>query len=136
MIGGLKNTWPLKQTLGLKANSLEISVHWLIQIFQINVENTSNAKRQYLPKRLLNNDVDVVAIQEANTVNKEQRGRIPGDTTLGDTYYYTYAVATYIGNNIDSTFLISCSSGNEIYTVIFRIWNITILNVYKPQTIS
>lgn len=102
-----------------------------IRICQLNVESISRAKCECISKLLLDGEVDVVAVQETHAENEEsltRRGRISGYTLLGA----TYGIATYVCNNIDNAHLTSSDSNNNIHTVIVRVEDIAIVNVYKP----
>lgn len=123
---------------GSSQNQLTRKLGPSVRICQINVENISYAKSQYLSKILKNDNIDLVAIQETHCDSEEQlqkRGKIPGYELLGATFHHTYGVATYVKQDIENASLISTSSENDIHNVVTKIGGITVTNTYKPPAV-
>ncbi|XP_072381681.1 uncharacterized protein [Diabrotica undecimpunctata] len=109
-----------------------------VRICHLNIEGISRSKCEYLQKVLIENNIDVIAIQETHVENEEQilaRGRIRGYDLLGATYHPAYGVATYVRNKIENAHVCSTSDINNIHTVTIQIGEITISNIYKPPAV-
>lgn len=106
-----------------------------VRICQINIEGISYAKCQHLRRILIENHVDVVAVQETHAENESQlmsRGKIPGYDLIGATYHKSYGTATYARNDIENVSLGTTSTNNGIHEVTMKIGEITVKNIYKP----
>lgn len=106
-----------------------------VRICQLNVEGISKAKCDFLSKFLLDNNIDVLLLQETHTKSDDEilkRGRIKGFEILGATHSQFYGTATYIRRNIEHAHLIAATTDNSIHTVIIKVEETTIVNVYKP----
>ncbi|KAL1446411.1 hypothetical protein WDU94_005435 [Cyamophila willieti] len=109
-----------------------------LTLCQINVEGFSKAKSEYLQKFLVENQIDILAVQETHTENSEQllsRGTIPNFDLIGATYHKHYGVATYVKHNIDNVELHSTSDTDNIHQVVVKVGEMFITNVYKPPSI-
>lgn len=70
------------------------------KVCQLNTEGISRVKGQRLHKILLDNDIDVIAIQETHTGNEHQlilRGKFYGYDLMGASHRKAYGTATAHG---------------------------------------
>lgn len=57
-------------------------------------------------------------------------------TWLGYTYHRTYGFATYVRNNIGNDKLLHTKADFNVYQVVPKIADITVVNVYKPSNVT
>lgn len=111
----------------------------IVRICQINIEGISRPKSEFLSKMLLSNEIDLVVIQETHAADARQlesRGKIPGFDVLGATYHHAYGCATYVRNTVENAYHISSSTHDNIHSVVTKIGDIEVTNIYKPPNIA
>lgn len=107
----------------------------VLRVCQLNIEGISRAKSEALSKLLLSHEVDLAVIQEIHTTDEQQlqaRGKIPGYDLLGATYHHAYGNATYVRNTVDNASLLSSSTEEDIHSVVVKIGDTEVSNIYKP----
>lgn len=76
-----------------------------IRIYNINIQNIGYVKNHYQSKLLLNNEVDLIAMEDAHTEKNKQlcrKGGIPGCELLGAANNRTYGDAIYVRSAIEN----------------------------------
>lgn len=109
-----------------------------LNIYQLNIEGISQPKCEFLVRTLTEHEIDVVVLQETHAENEESlnsRGQIPGFNLVGATYDKHYGIATYVRSNLKDVSLQNTSIEDDIHTVIVKIGETNICNVYKPPSV-
>jgi len=118
-----------------KNGPLTLNIGTYLRICHLNIEGISKAKCEILSKIMIDNKVDVIALQETHTTDEadlQKRGYIAGYTLIGAINHKQYGIATYVKNDIDTANVIYRSHLNNIEILVTIIDSITIINVYKP----
>jgi hypothetical protein len=110
-----------------------------LTILQLNIEGISKDKADYLSKLASENKVDVIVLQETHTGSEydlRKRGDISGYTLLECLDSRVYGSATYIKDNITDFEVLHKGVENDIYTIVTRIQDVHVINVYKPPNVQ
>lgn len=110
----------------------------VVNICHFNAEGLSRAKCECLSKMLLNNQVDVLALQETHIQDIENsvRGNIPGYKLVDGIGHRVYGVSTYVRQDLEEVSVCHKSCDGDVFIVAVKVSDITIVNVYKPPNIQ
>jgi hypothetical protein len=110
-----------------------------LTIFHINVEGFSSSKSDYFARLMLEEKVDVIAVQETHTASAESlrsRGNLTGFTLVGDVYSSVCGIATYIRSDLSNWRILYQDHTNNVHVLAVELDANIIVNVYKPPSTS
>jgi exonuclease III len=105
-------------------------------IYHINVEGFSSSKSDFLARLMLEEKVDVIAVQETHTASAEslRRGNLTRFTLVGDVYSSVHGNATYIRSDLSNWRIVYQVHTNNVHVLAVELHAIIIVNVYKPPS--
>lgn len=109
-----------------------------LNIVHFNAEGLSKPKCECLSKVLLQNNVDILALQETHIEDptNSARGNIPGYRLVDAIGHRVYGVSTYVRQDIDEVTVTHKSCDDDIFVLAVKVSDTTIVNIYKPPNIQ